>query len=99
MRSGWGTSAVWASVDMASEWYDDHQHHDAGTITVARGSDYLLVDASNWKGDAGSRGILGSSTEEPESATSNTLFFNDYGDYMWPDQQYYGGQGVWGIDH
>ena len=98
MRSDSGPDAVWAGVRMASEYYDDHQHHDAGTMTIARGNDYLLVDASNWKGPDGSEGIVGSSTEAAEAASKNTLFFNDFGDYMYPDEQYFGGQAGWGID-
>src|SRR5262249_48883818 len=98
MRSDWGPNAVWASVKMASEWWDDHQDYDAGTIAIKRDNDYLLVDASNWKGDAGSHGILGGSTEALDSASKNTLFFDDFGDYMYTDQNYCGGQGAWGID-
>ncbi len=41
MRSDWGTGAVWASVRMGAEFYDDHQHYDAGTMTIKRGNDYL----------------------------------------------------------
>ena len=34
-----------------------------------------------------------------DSASKNTLFFNDLGAYMYLDQNYHGGQGAWGIDH
>jgi hypothetical protein len=98
MRSDWGAGAVWASVRMGAEFYDDHQHYDAGTMAIKRGNDYLLVDASNWKGPAGSNGILGDSTEALGAASKNTLYFNDFGDYMYTDENYVGGQGAWGID-
>ncbi len=98
MRSDWGAGAVWASVRMGAEYYDDHQHYDAGTMAIKRGNDYLLVDASNWKGPAGMNGILGDSTEALGAASKNTLFFNDFGDYMYGDENYVGGQGAWGID-
>jgi len=85
---------------MGAAWYDDHQHKDAGHLTVKRGNDYLLVDASNWKGTAGSIGIVGSSTEAGNSGAANTLWFNDFGDFQnsASDQQYAGGQGDWGKD-
>lgn len=98
MRSDWSAGTVWAAVRMGAEFYDDHQHYDAGTMTIKRGNDYLLVDASNWKGPAGSNGILGDSTEALGAASKNTLYFNDFGDYMYSDENYVGGQGAWGID-
>jgi uncharacterized repeat protein (TIGR01451 family) len=98
MRSDWGPDATWASASMGGAWFDDHQHYDAGNLTILRGNDYLAVEASNWKGSAGSQGIYGSSTEEPRSAAVNTLFFDDFGDYMWSDFQYVGGQAAWGVD-
>jgi hypothetical protein len=100
MRNKWGPGATWASIHMGAAWYDDHQHKDAGHFTLKRGNDYLLVDASNWKGAAGSIGIVGSSTEADNSGAANTLWFNDFGDFQHStsDQQYAGGQGDWGND-
>jgi len=98
MRSDWGANATWASIHMGNEWYDDHMHYDAGQFTIFRGNDYLLVDATDWKGPAGSEGIVGDSTEALRSSEKNTLFFDDFGDYMYTDTQYAGGQAAWGVD-
>lgn len=98
MRSGWEPSATWGSIRMGAAWYDDHQHYDAGSLNIFRGNDYLLVNASNWKGGAGSSGILGGSTEASRSGATNTLWFDDFGEYMWTDSQYVGGQAAWGWD-
>jgi len=98
MRSDWGPGAVWASAAMGTQWYDDHEHSNAGHIEIARGSDFLLVDASQWMGEAGSSGILGGCSEEDSADAANTLFFGDYGDFMHVDVQYAGGQGYWGRD-
>lgn len=98
MRSDWGPEAVWASLNMGTQWYDDHQHENAGHVEIVRGSDYLLVDGSQWMGPAGSSGILGGSTEADHAASANTLWFDDWGDYMYTGWYYSGGQGVWGVD-
>jgi hypothetical protein len=100
MRSDWSSSATWASFRMGAAWYDDHQHLNAGHLEIKHGNDFLLVDASSWKGDAGSIGIVGSSLEEEysPSAVANTLYFNDFGTFQSTDQLVYGGQGVYGRD-
>jgi len=102
MRSDWGANATWASIHQGAAWYDDHQHFDAGTILIRHADDYLLVDASNWKGDAGSIGIIGSSqnSQYNAAAAANTLYFDDYGDYQYSnaDPLFCGGQGGWGRD-
>ncbi len=100
MRSDWGSQATWASIHMGAAYYDDHQHNDAGHIWIKRGSDYLLVDASNWKGAAGSIGIVGSSMDEEYSASAvtNTLYFNDWGEQQYTDMPFTGGQGFAGKD-
>lgn len=98
MRSDWGTNATWASLSMGAAYYDDHQHHDAGSFSIKHGNDYLLIDASNWKGDAGSIGIVGSSTEADATAAANTLWLNDFGDFQNDYYLYSGGQGFWGKD-
>ncbi len=97
MRSDWGPSAAWASVNLGAAWYDDHQHSNAGSLMVRRGDDALLVDAASWMPD-GAHGIVGSCTEENNAAAANTLFFDDWGDFQNPGEQYLGGQGVWGKD-
>lgn len=105
MRSGWDANATWAAINMGCAWYDDHQHADAGSLIIARGGDFLLVDAGSWKGAAGSSGVLGSSTEEDNAASANTLWFDDFGDFQRPwiggdnrDAQYAGGQANYGKD-
>jgi len=98
MRSDWGPTALWASVHMGSAWYDDHQHKDGGTVIVKRGADWLLVNASDWKGDAGGPGLLGDSSESFCTSAANTLYFDDFGDYMYPNWEYDGGGGFWGFD-
>jgi len=102
MRSDWGPNATWASIHQGATWYDDHQHFDAGTLLIKHANDYVLIDASNWKGDAGSIGIIGSSqnSQYNAGAAANTLYFDDYGDYQLPnsDPVFCGGQGGWGRD-
>lgn len=108
MRSGWGPDATWASVHMGATYYNDHQHADAGSMCIVHGSDYLLVDAANWKGEAGSSGIVGSSTEADNSASANTLWFDDHGEFqnLWVagdaererQTMYAGGQAQYGLD-
>ncbi|MGA9333724.1 MAG: hypothetical protein WBV39_05540, partial [Rudaea sp.] len=106
MRSDWSANATWASIQMGSQWWDDHQHYAAGHLIVARGDDYLLVSAADWKsatdedGNAihGGPGILGPSLEYQESSLSNTLYFDDYGDFQSVNEIASGGQYAVGID-
>lgn len=106
MRSDWGMNATWASVQMGSQWWDDHQHYAAGHLVVARGSDYLLVSASDWKTATdpggnpihGGPGILGGSLEANESSLANTLYFDDFGDFQSTDELASGGQYAVGVD-
>jgi len=99
MRSGFGTSGVWASAYMGTAWYDDHQHADAGHIMIRRAKDFLLVSAGDFKGDLGSVGYLGSSNENGSASGANTLYFNDRGDSQCADEaQYAGGQSNYGAD-
>jgi len=102
MRGSWGKDATWISTHMGAAFYDDHQHADAGTLLIAHGGDFLLVDASNWKGKAGSSGIVGSSFDETAgpSSAANTLWFDDFGAFQRSpsEQQYSGGQAFWGED-
>jgi hypothetical protein len=106
MRSDWGPSATWASIHMGSQWWDDHQHYAAGHMVVARGSDYLLVSATDWKTPAdelgnpihGGAGIIGTSLEYNESSLANTLYFDDFGDFQSINEIASGGQYAVGID-
>ncbi len=106
MRSDWSGNATWASVQMGSQWWDDHQHFSAGHMIIARGSDYLLVSAGDWKSATdengnpihGGSGIIGPSLEYQESSLSNTLYFDDFGDFQSPNEIASGGQYAVGID-
>ncbi|MBS1827889.1 MAG: hypothetical protein JST93_21450 [Acidobacteria bacterium] len=106
MRSDWSDSAVWASIMMGSQWWGDHQHYMAGHMVIARGGDYLLVSAADWKTDVdgdgnpirGASGVLGDSSQLLQSALNNTLYFDDYGDFQGLDDRASGGQGPMGID-
>ena len=106
MRSDWGPAATWASIVMGSQWWDDHQHYDAGHMIIARGSDYLLVSATDWKTEFdaagnplyGTSGLLGGSLQMLQSSLNNTLYFDDFGDYQRTDDRGSGGQSYAGID-
>ncbi len=106
MRSDWSPSATWASIKMGPQWWDDHQHYDAGHLFIARGSDHLLVSASDWKTefDAGGNpiygrsGILGPSLQVLQASLKNTLYFDDFGDFQRTDNFGNGGQSAYGID-
>jgi len=106
MRSDWSGTATWASIQMGSQWWDDHQHYDAGHLIIARGSDYLLVSATDWKTEVdgngnpvyGGSGIVGGSLEALQSSLNNTLYFDDFGDFHNTDDRASGGQSAMGID-
>ena len=106
MRSDWSANAMWASIKMGPEWWDDHQHYDAGHMIVARGSDYLLVSGSDWKTELdgggnpiyGRSGILGPSLQVLQASLTNTLYFDDFGEFQRTDNFGSGGQSGFGID-
>ena len=106
MRSDWTGTATWASIVMGSQWWDDHQHYTAGHLVLARGSDYLLVSACDWKTEVdgngnpiyGRSGVLGASLEDLQSSLTNTLYFDDFGDFQRTDDRGSGGQSAVGID-
>lgn len=106
MRSDSSSTATWASIVMGSQWWDDHQHYTAGHMIMARGSDYLLVSATDWKWELdgngnpiyGRSGVFGASIEYLESSLNNTLYFDDFGDFQGADEQRSGGQSSAGID-
>jgi hypothetical protein len=92
MRSSWADDAVWASICGGLTQQSGHQARVAGHLAVQRGNDYLLVYAGQLKGKTGLTG-------RPEqfqttSAFANTLFINDGGDYLYADERYAGGQGL-----
>ena len=106
MRSDAASTATWASIVMGSQWWDDHQHYTAGHLIMARGSDYLLVSASDWKWELdgsnnpiyGRSGVFGASLEYLQSSLYNTLYFDDFGDFQGTDDRGSGGQSAVGID-
>ena len=106
MRSDWTDTATWASIVMGSQWWDDHQHYTAGHFIMARGGDYLLVSAADWKWELdglgkpiyGRSGVLGGSLEALQSSMTNTLYFDDFGDYQRTDDRGSGGQSSAGVD-
>ncbi len=106
MRSDWGGSATWASIRLGAQFYDDHQHYDAGNMVIARGSDYLLISADDWKTELdgngnpiyGRSGLLGASLQELQGSLSNTLYFDDFGDFQGTAPAVNGGQSTFGID-
>ncbi len=92
MRSSWADDAVWASICGGLTQQSGHQARVAGHFAVQRGNDYLLVYAGQLKGKTGLTG-------RPEqfqttSAFANTLFIDDGGDYLYADERYAGGQGL-----
>ncbi|MBI4469734.1 MAG: hypothetical protein HY650_10475 [Acidobacteria bacterium] len=106
MRSDGSGTATWASIVMGSQWWDDHQHFEAGHLIIARGSDYLLLSATDWKTEVdengnpiyGRSGVLGNSLELQASSLHNTLYFDDFGDFQTTDILGSGGQLFAGID-
>lgn len=106
MRSDWSATATWASIKMGAEWFDDHQHYDAGHLIIARADDYLLVSATDWKTEFdsngnplyGRSGILGTSLQSLQAALNNTLYFDDFGDFQSTAEAGSGGQVGLGID-
>ena len=78
MRSDWATGAVWASHAAGPLLYD-HQHYDAGHITIQRGADYLLVNSGGY-------GFI-------DTIYHNTLLFDDRG--AGDISTYPPGQGSW----
>ncbi len=105
-RSDWSGTATWASIVMGSQWWDDHQHYTAGHFIIARGSDYLLVSATDWKWELdgngnpiyGRSGVYGASLEYLQSSLNNTLYFDDFFDFQRADDRGSGGQSYAGID-
>ena len=100
MRNSWDTAATWASAKMGASVYEGHEHNQTGHIALKRNSDFMLIEASIFKSSPGENcgGLVGNNVYATNSAFCNTLFFHDYGDYMYSGSSYVGGQSVWGKD-
>lgn len=93
-RSSWRSDAVWTSIAGGAAHWAGHQMRAAGHIAIQRGNDYLLVNAGQWKGPTGAFGPP--QAFDLRSWRANTLFVDDFGDYLFASGDYVGGQGFWG---
>ena len=104
MRSSWDDNAVWASFTANFNRWTGHVGRQTGHFTIQRGSDYLLVNAAEWKQEkvfSGNTvtgytgpGWAGNTFVYPASAWSNTLNADDgQGGYLLDGDDYAGGQG------
>lgn len=93
-RSSWERDAVWTSIAAGSTHWAGHQLRGAGHVAIQRGDDYLLVNSGQWKGASGAGGVPQAS--DLRSWRANTLFVDDFGDYLFTGADYLGGQGFWG---
>ncbi len=93
-RSSWQPDAVWTSIAGGTTHWAGHQMRGAGHIAIQRGNDYLLVNSGQWKG---SSGVFGTPQAfDLRSWRGNTLYVDDFGDYLFTGVDYLGGQGSWG---
>lgn len=90
MRSSWTDSAVWSSYAAGNIRWTGHETNKAGHIAIQRGTDYLLVNSGQWKGQDGLTGSP--SNFNSASQWTNTLYFNDGGAYQYTGSAYLGGQ-------
>ena len=95
-RSTWQPDAVWTSIAGGTTNWASHQMRAAGHIAMQRGNDYLLVNSGQWKGSTGDFGSP--QAFDLRSWRGNTLFVDDFGDYLFADVDYAGGQGYWGTN-
>ncbi len=93
-RSSWQPDAVWTSIAGGATNWASHQMRGAGHIAMQRGNDYLLVNSGQWKGSTGDFGSP--QAFDLRSWRGNTLFVDDFGDYLFTGVDYAGGQGYWG---
>jgi hypothetical protein len=93
-RSSWQASAVWTSIAGGTTHWAGHQMRGAGHVAIQRGNDYLLVNSGQWKGTTGDFGTP--QAFDLRSWRGNTLFVDDFGDYLFTGPDYVGGQGFWG---
>jgi hypothetical protein len=94
-RSDWTNKAVYLMFNGSAAVFAGHQNAAAGNIELQRGNDYLLVDAAQWKGSTGYEG--NPSIFAASSQYSNTLYFDDGGEYCYTGRNYAGCQTTWGI--
>jgi hypothetical protein len=92
-RSDWSTSATWSSFNGNSLHYAGHQQQIGGHISLERGSDYLLVNAGQWRGTDGFSGSPRS--DLIVGVAGNTLYFNDGGAYNRQDTNVFEGGQEW----
>jgi hypothetical protein len=93
-RSSWRPDAVWSSIAAGTAHWAGHQMRGGGHIAIQRGNDYLLVNSGQWKGASG---VFGTPQAfDLRSWRGNTLFADDFGDYLFDGDDYLGGQGYWG---
>jgi hypothetical protein len=93
-RSSWQPDAVWTSIAGGTTHWAGHQMRGAGHIAMQRGNDYLLVNSGQGKGSTGDFGSP--QAFDLRSWRGNTLFVDDFGDYLFTGPDYLGGQGYWG---
>lgn len=93
-RSSWRLDAVWTSIAGGAAHFAGHQMRGAGHVAIQRGADYLLVNSGQWKGATGDFGTP--RAFDLRSWRANTLFVDDFGDYLFTGADYIGGQGAWG---
>src|SRR6185295_5306971 len=73
-RSSWRDDAVWVSVAAGARNWASHQARTAGHVSIQRGTDYLLVNSGQWKGQSG---VTGSPQAfDNRGWRANTLFVN-----------------------
>jgi hypothetical protein len=91
IRTDWSDNAIWSSYAAGNIKYTGHEMSKAGHIAIQRGSDYLLVNSGQWKGDDGTVGSP--QNFNLTSEWTNTLYFTDGGDYLYAGGigGYYGG--------
>lgn len=93
-RSSWRADAVWTSIAGGTAHFAGHQMRGAGHVAIQRRADYLLVNSGQWKGATGDFGTP--RAFDLRSWRANTLFVDDFGDYLFTGADYVGGQGAWG---
>jgi hypothetical protein len=97
-RSSWDDNAVWASFNANFAILTGHVLRQASHFTLQRGTDYLLVNAAEWKQEKGGPtytgpGWQGNTFVYPTSAWTNTLYADDgAGGYLLDGDTYDGGQ-------
>jgi hypothetical protein len=90
-RTDWTDNALWSAfLASPASFTAGHQGRAAGGLEIQRGSDLLLINAQQWKGNTGWSGSPESFTTTSDMAS--TLFFDDLGDYLRTGAQYLGGQ-------